>query len=155
MDFQKLLSKYWYYVVGGLIVLVILVRVLKNLFKSPEVLNIQTSDISTPTAPISDDVAYNLAVQLMIAIDRTGTDEKAIEEVYNKIGGNLTRLKKVYNSFGMPYYSTALGIVQQKVFAALFAFGTAKRNLREILKNELSEKDFAKWNKLFLAAGIG
>ena len=155
MDFQKLLSKYWYYVVGGFIVLVILFKFFKKLFKSDVKLDVQTSDIVTPTAPISDDVAYNLATQIMIAIDRIGTDEQAIDEVYKKIGGNLTRLKKVYDAFGMPYYSSAAGVVQQKFFAVVFGAGTARRTLREVLKYELSAKDFEKWNKLFLAAGIG
>jgi len=155
MDFQKLLSKYWMYAVGGLIVLIILIKVIKNLFKKDSKLDIVTSDIVTPTAPISDDVAYNLATQLMIAIDRMGTDEQAIDEVYKKIGGNLTRLKKVYDAFGMPYYSSAAGVVQQKFFAVVFGAGTARRTLREVLKYELSAKDFEKWNKLFLAAGIG
>ena len=153
--FFKFISKYWFYLVGGLVVLIVLLKYIKNLFtKKSDVLDVETSNIQDTTTIISNDVAQNLATQLMVAIDRTGTDEKAIQEVYTKIGGNISRLKQIYNFFGMPYYSTAWGVIQQPLFATFLGFGTARRNLRDILKFELSANDFEKWDKLFLLAGI-
>ena len=85
--------------------------------------------------------AQYFAEQLHDAMKLPGTDEKAIEEVFNEICGHKLAILQVHEAFGGKRYS-----VWGKSLIGI------KLNLNQWLKEELSSKEYAKWQILYESA---
>lgn len=90
---------------------------------------------------ITEAQAQYMAEVLFDAMKTIGTDEKAIDEVFNEISSHKRAVLQVHEAFGLQRYclvgSDIIGI---------------KLNLKQWLKQELSAKEFAKWEVLYETA---
>lgn len=90
---------------------------------------------------ITEAQAQYMAEVLFDAMKSIGTDEKAIDEVFNEISSHKRAVLQVHEAFGLQRYclvgSDIIGI---------------KLNLKQWLKQELSAKEFAKWEVLYETA---
>lgn len=90
---------------------------------------------------ITEAQAQYMAEVLFDAMKSIGTDEKAIDEVFNEISSYKRAVLQVHEAFGLQRYclvgSDIIGI---------------KLNLKQWLKQELSAKEFAKWEVLYETA---
>lgn len=90
---------------------------------------------------ITEAQAQYIAEILFDAMKSIGTDEKAIDKVFNEISSYKRAVLQVHEAFGLQRYclvgSDIIGI---------------KLNLKQWLKQELSAKEFAKWEVLYETA---
>lgn len=87
--------------------------------------------LDTNGSTITDLMALNYANKLDNAMIRMGTDEDAIEFVFDQLK-NESDFNKVYNKFGLRQYSSTWGNIGDPVTSN-------KRDLIYILNQELSE----------------
>lgn len=90
---------------------------------------------------ITETRAKQLAETLFDAMKRYGTDEETIFAVYDELAQYDKAILQVHEAFGLNRYA----------FGASDYLGV-KLNLRQWLKKELSAKEFANWELLYLEA---
>lgn len=90
---------------------------------------------------ITEAQAQYMAEVLFDAMKSIGTDEKAIDEVFNEISSYKRAVLQVHEAFGMQRYC----LVGSDIIGV-------KLNLKQWLKQELSAKEFAKWEVLYETA---
>lgn len=90
---------------------------------------------------ITEAQAQYMAEKLFDAMKTVGTDEKAIEEVFEQISGYKRAILQVHEAFGLQRYC----LVGSDIVGV-------KLNLNQWLKQELSTKEYAKWEILYESA---
>lgn len=90
---------------------------------------------------ITEAQAQYMAEVLFDAMKSIGTDEKAIDEVFNEISSYKRAVLQVHEAFGLQRYC----LVGSDIIGV-------KLNLKQWLKQELSAKEFAKWEILYETA---
>ena len=90
---------------------------------------------------ITEAQAQYMAEILFDAMKSIGTDEKAIDEVFNEISSHKRAVLQVHEAFGLQRYC----LVGSDIIGV-------KLNLKQWLKQELSAKEFAKWEVLYETA---
>lgn len=90
---------------------------------------------------ITEAQAQYVAEILFDAMKSIGTDEKAIDEVFNEISSYKRAVLQVHEAFGLQRYC----LVGSDIIGV-------KLNLKQWLKQELSAKEFAKWEVLYETA---
>jgi hypothetical protein len=143
-------------VIGGIVIAIIAVRMIKNAKRRKEVRDVKSYDIidrndelaeipvSQNNLTITDGNAILISQNLLAAMDRFGTDEKAI---YYNLGLCKTKddLLLVIKKFGTkPYTGTVLaeGWVNETLFSK-------SKNLNGWLRAELSKKELKPVTEIF------
>ncbi len=103
--------------------------------------------IALPIQPTDHDISNTeasiYAERLFGAMDRFGTDEKAIFEILT-MDKSRNDIRKIYNAFGFRRYFVG----------ARGTFLGVKLNLTDWLRSELSKADFAKINNVLVKGGL-
>lgn len=95
---------------------------------------------------ITENQAKNLAERLYLAMDRFGTNEIEVQNVFDSLHNNAANLSLVNNAFGNRIYSFSAGISGWGLIHNAVP-------LYSWLENELSKKEFEPWAKLYNELG--